>query len=136
MSGALRIELALTGGADQRLESPRFVAGGSSSFSRQREVLAARIDRVGAVLRRDQPFIREPPQRLVEGAGRRVEPAAGLRLDVLADGVAVGGPVAERQQDVEGQIRERAWLGMRHVGRLDGTGRPNVADNCSSSYAS
>src|SRR5262249_51786190 len=115
MSGALRIELALPRRPHQGVEAPRFVRRGAPSLRRQRKVLAPRVDIAWAVSRDDQPLVGQPAQRLIEGAGRRVEPAAGLRLDMLADGVAMRGTVAEGQQDVEGEIGERRSGSVRHT---------------------
>src|SRR4051812_43146425 len=118
ISGALRIQLALTGGADQRVEPPCLVRGGAASLWREREVLAPWIGRVGTVLRRDQPLVGESAPGLIKRAGGRVEAAARLCLDVPADRIAVRGAVAEGEQDVEREIGESRRGSIRHAGTI------------------
>src|SRR4051812_46287218 len=104
MSGALRVQLAVTSGADQAGEPPRFMRCSTPSFRCEREAFAPRIAGIWSVGRLDQLFVRMTPQRLIEGAGARVESAAGLRFDMLADGIAVRRAITKGQQNVECEV--------------------------------
>src|SRR5206468_4028070 len=106
-SRTLWIELAFARYADERVEARGFGGGGATSASGEREIFASFVGGGRGFCGGDQPVRGEALQDLVEGAGRRIEPATGTLLDVFADRVAVGGALGKRQQGVEGEIRQR-----------------------------
>src|SRR5688572_24072656 len=117
MSRLLGIEATLPRGANQRGQAVRLLRHGATSEPGDGEVLPSRIHVAGRSGRCDQGVLGQSPQRLVERAGRRIQASTGFLLDPLADGVAVRGSVAERQQDVKRQLGEcwcRVGVGYAH----------------------
>src|SRR4029453_3165007 len=95
---------------------------GPAAGSSQREVLPPRIHSIRSCHWRHEALFGQAPKHLIERSRRRVEPATGLFLHVLADRVSVRWALAEREEDVKGQIGERLrGLFIRHA-PLDETG--------------
>src|SRR5262245_46143021 len=99
--GSLWIQLALPRRSDESSQPLGFLRRRATTRFGQREVLAPRVDITWSSYRGNQSLVSQSAQHLVQRACRGIEPSTGLLLDIFPDRVAMRGPVAEGQENME-----------------------------------